>query len=1646
MKRSIFLIALVTLGFWSAAAWAQKPKLNTMTFRVDGKTVTCTTGEVTVSVTLVFSTAMRDSTPKIQFGLAAPYALPVPFKNKTWTNGNTTFVASFDINSEVPSTADGLYKFLIRKAYAAGGDTIAPALSDTLKNSSDQPATLYISRKGKLTASTNKVDFGTMKAGQFVNRSFTIKNVTCANLTLSDFIVTGPFLLINPPTGTTIAPDANLTLNLRFNPVTRKTYNDSIKIIYTSNQKQDTLTVKFTGVARGAEMVFVPTPALNFGTIVLGDSAAKTIRLTNRAAAEKGLSDTLKVTAITVNPVAGYTLSANALVIAPGDTKSVALKFKPTEIKTYNSSLTFVSNDLTKPEAKISFAVTGAGQKRTLPQINTLTFSVDGKTATCTAGEVTVSVTLVFNTAMRDSTPQIQFGLAAPYSLPVPLKNKTWTNNNTTFVASFAINSEIPSTADGLYKFLIRKAYSASGDTIAPTLSDTIKNSADQSATLYISRQGKLTASINKVDFGTMKAGQFVNRSFTIKNVTCANLTLNNFTVTGPFLLINPPTGASIAPDANLTLNLRFSATTRKTYNDSIKIKYTSNQQQDSLTVKLTGLARGAEMVFVPTPALNFGTLFLGDSATTTIRLTNRVAAEKGLSDTLKVTAITLNPAAGYTLSVDTLVVAPGDTKSVALKFKPTESRNYNSNLTFTSNDLTKLEGRISFAVIGAGQEKTLPPQIPNLIITWPGGRSGYTNGDFLEICLDVDISQIKDVRWKFWASAIPPTSPNDTTGTGRFIQGKCFRIPLRGVLTSGRWNCYIWLEGRNGASGYRTPNVSVLNYDTSAPIFSRLPYVTVGWTGGFAGYTNADNLVVCWEATDASGIAAVRWKFSRTRSVPANANDTTAFGGTFNSFGVNCVTIPLKGKITEGRWYCYLWLVDGSGNSSYLAANTTETLFKYDLTAPGAPPAPSARNIPLTTWFNSRRSPLILTLPLVSEGNDIRDAASVRWKFKTPPTTATTAPNDNGPLARLENNSARFSVIFNSPNWCGDDTLYYWVVDSAGNWNSLNYGFTGYKFDMCPPVIARALSGEAVGTKNTLFVDTLKITDHNPVNWDSVLYRFGGARANQPPRRLEKFGSAVKAGDLFTQKYILRVPADGVTTRGIEFTTFAKDTLRNLGMGPITEGLGIYCEDDSELRWTPVRVRTIGDGEFRIDKDGNPLPLPNGRDATNYTLFSVPFELDKRTPKDVLEDDLGAYDRKMWRFFEYRPELGANSWVEYNSTAPTISPFTPGRAFFMIVGDPDKVIDSGIGKTVTTGKPDTLILQEGWNLFGNPFNFPIHRDQLRLVNSSIPESPDTPLSILTYERRWDFDDVIEPWKGYAIYVKRRVSEAPIRLIICPIATTPRIGKTPMVAETSAKDWTLQISAQAGAALDSINYVGARSTASAEYDDFDRMEPPVIGDYVSVYVDNEKWTKNPMKYTADFRPTGEETYEWPLRVNSNTTSGEVILQFSGMANLPAGFEAYLVDEAYGVARNLRHNPEYRFVAGTNGVEKALKLLVGKPEALQKYSNGIALVPMAFELSQNFPNPFAAKLQQSYTAIRYTLPKSANVTVEVYNMLGQKVRTLVAGQAQAADYYLATWDGRDEAGKEVSSGVYIYRLLAESNGERFTSTKKLLLVK
>jgi|GEM_PF-2374270 len=95
------------------------------------------------------------------------------------------------------------------------------------------------------------------------------------------------------------------------------------------------------------------------------------------------------------------------------------------------------------------------------------------------------------------------------------------------------------------------------------------------------------------------------------------------------------------------------------------------------------------------------------------------------------------------------------------------------------------------------------------------------------------------------------------------------------------------------------------------------------------------------------------------------------------------------------------------------------------------------------------------------------------------------------------------------------------------------------------------------------------------------------------------------------------------------------------------------------------------------------------------------------------------------------------------------------------------------------------------------------------------------------------------------------------------------------------------------------------------------------------------------------------------------------------------------------------------------------------------------IPDEFNLQQNYPNPF-----NPTTTIRFGIPEASTVTLEVYNMIGQRVATIIDGEFYAAGTYEAMWDAKDEMGREMSSGMYIYRISAGD----YVNTKKMLFMK
>jgi hypothetical protein len=94
------------------------------------------------------------------------------------------------------------------------------------------------------------------------------------------------------------------------------------------------------------------------------------------------------------------------------------------------------------------------------------------------------------------------------------------------------------------------------------------------------------------------------------------------------------------------------------------------------------------------------------------------------------------------------------------------------------------------------------------------------------------------------------------------------------------------------------------------------------------------------------------------------------------------------------------------------------------------------------------------------------------------------------------------------------------------------------------------------------------------------------------------------------------------------------------------------------------------------------------------------------------------------------------------------------------------------------------------------------------------------------------------------------------------------------------------------------------------------------------------------------------------------------------------------------------------------------------------------LPPDFSLKQNYPNPF-----NPATTIEFSLPKRGHVKIEIFNLVGQKVQTLVDGYKPAGTYNI-TWDGTDTGGNPLATGIYFCRFRA---GDR-VQVKKMVLIK
>ncbi len=170
-------------------------------------------------------------------------------------------------------------------------------------------------------------------------------------------------------------------------------------------------------------------------------------------------------------------------------------------------------------------------------------------------------------------------------------------------------------------------------------------------------------------------------------------------------------------------------------------------------------------------------------------------------------------------------------------------------------------------------------------------------------------------------------------------------------------------------------------------------------------------------------------------------------------------------------------------------------------------------------------------------------------------------------------------------------------------------------------------------------------------------------------------------------------------------------------------------------------------------------------------------------------------------------------------------------------------------------------------------------------------------------------------------------------------------------------------------------------------------------------------------------------------ITANRTGGSISIftndgtgNFSGPYNIDIGSEPVAVELADF------DNNGFLDIAASISMDNQIVILMNNVST--DISGAGENLPVEYRLAQNYPNPFNPS-----TEIEFALPSKADVSLEIYNILGQKVVTLLDEKLPAGTHRV-TWDGNDSRGRQVSSGIYFYRLKTPD----FDASKKMILMK
>jgi len=436
----------------------------------------------------------------------------------------------------------------------------------------------------------------------------------------------------------------------------------------------------------------------------------------------------------------------------------------------------------------------------------------------------------------------------------------------------------------------------------------------------------------------------------------------------------------------------------------------------------------------------------------------------------------------------------------------------------------------------------------------------------------------------------------------------------------------------------------------------------------------------------------------------------------------------------------------------------------------------------------------------------------------------------------------------------------------------------------------------------------------------------------------------------------------------------------------------------------------------------------------TNYNTPHMEFGVNELTMEDTFSYYPDGIRSGSWRLFSFPGELNQNQverselvkghvfydWDPNNNTWIKPDSLLIGRGYWFKHRYNEPVV---FKNKDTTGfavplENYTIQLDRDCNMVGSPFSFP--------VQASFSEGVSMPFKYGAGTKEgWADTNVFEPWAGYAVYSPSDTGT---------ITFAPFSDSNSVAARTIQNGWRMEIDVVGKKYFDRTAAIGRMDDANEMDDPYDIPLLPSLGNSLRLTMD----IGNDGTYThsSDIRANDEFNGIWNMQIQTNDEPGPIRLTGSSLRGIPTDLMFTIIDVPN---RNVIMSfPQQELIIQDKIEDVYDIILIAGDESyvLHMIDDILADIPEEYSLGQNYPNPF-----NPVTKIDFALPRTGDVSLVIYNLMGQQVRTLFAKNMDYG-FHTITWNGLDQFGRPVSSGVYFSELRARG----FRQTKKMLMLK